>query len=127
MSRSDIECPGDVLSYNCSIQSNSETVHLVWRVTIPDTMPVNVTYDSTSTTSELYVLNDHISTTLRDFVDNEYIESILYLTIVADVPLNETKLECFIGTIGNDTVYVTVNTSGNKQSHTFSSTLVCVF
>lgn len=100
-------------------------MHLVWRVTLPGAMPMNVTYNSTSSTSELYTWNDFISTTLREFVDNEYVESILHLTIVADVLLNQTKLECFIGSIGDDTQYVTVNTSGNVKLYIFSN--CCVF
>ena len=112
MSRNDIECPGDVLPYNCSITSNSENVHLIWRVTLPDQEPVNVTYDHKSRRDESHSLNTFINTTLANFVADEYIESILYMTVVADIPINQTKLECLIGHLGNDTIYVPVNISG---------------
>ena len=100
------------MPYNCSITSNSETVHLIWRVTVPDLEPINITYNHTSKRDESNTLNTFISTTLTNFREDEYIESILYITVVADVPINQTKLECLIGHLGNDTVYVPVNISG---------------
>ena len=112
VSRNDIECPGDILPYNCSIISNSETVHLIWRVTAPGLEPINVTYDHTSGKDESHSLNTFINTTLTNFVADEYIESILYVTVVADLPINQTKLECLMERLGNDTIYVPVNISG---------------
>ena len=110
-SREDIECPGDTIPYNCSIYSNNETLHLTWRVVLPDGLSLNLTYDNTTTANVPYSLNEFISSTLTQFQSDEYIESTLSLTVLADTLLNQTKLECIIENL-IDTVYVEVNTSG---------------
>ena len=72
--------------------SNSETVQLTWRVTLPGMMPVNITYDA----NEMMItdLGLNITTVLTGFVADEYIESIIILTVLSDIELSGTKLEC---------------------------------
>lgn len=112
----EIECPGDTISYNCSIQSNSETLHLTWQVLLPEQSPINIThYKNASIPSDLHNLSGIINSTLTDFSSGQYIESALVLTIVADITINQTQLSCIIDNIGNDTVHVFVNKSGKKQ------------
>ena len=114
VSREDIECPGDTIPFNCSVNSNSETVHLIWRVALPDGTSFNISYDSTSPMNVPYNLNEFISSTLTQFRSDEYIESTLSLTVVAENVINHTRLECISENLQNDTVYVDVNISGNK-------------
>ena len=116
VSRRDINCPGDVFTYRCSIQSNSENVRLTWHVTTPQYGFVDITYDKEATINQLDILNSFVSTNLTEFISDQYIESILHLTVVVDIPINQTELECLIGNIGIDTVYVPVNISGNNTS-----------
>ena len=117
MSRGDIDCPGDILTYRCSIQSNSENVRLTWQVTIPEhTGVLSITYDNEATMNQLDVLNSFINTSFTEFISDQHIESILHLTVMADIPINQTQLECLIGNIGMDTVYVPVNISGINAS-----------
>ena len=111
-SRNDIECPGDIIPYNCSIQSNSETIHLTWRVTLPGQAPINITYHNSSNLNSVDILNNFIKTSFDQYMNDEYIESTLNLTVVANVPINQTQLECFIEELGNDSVYVSVDISG---------------
>ncbi len=111
-SRNDIECPGDIISYNCSIQSNSETVHLIWRVTLPGRIPINITYDSTSTLNDVDNLKSFISTSLDSLISDEYIESTLWVIVQVDIPANQTELECITGDLGIDSVSIFVNASG---------------
>ena len=42
----DMVCPGDTISFTCSIYSNSENLELVWTVTLPGSQPVTVTYNN---------------------------------------------------------------------------------
>ncbi len=110
VSRDDIECPGDIIPYNCSIESNSETVRLTWRVTLPGQTPFNVTYDGEfgNRTS----LNSYISTSLTGFRSDEFIHSTLEVTVQPDIPTDQIMLECSIGDLGNQITTVLINTSG---------------
>ena len=94
VSREDIDCPGDTISYNCSIQSNSETVQLTWRVTLPGQMPIDITYDNTSNLNTVDNLGFSITTTLTTYTRDEYIESTIVFTVLRDVVMNGTELEC---------------------------------
>ena len=111
--RDDINCPDDIIPYNCSIQSNSETVHLTWHVTIPDTMPVNITYSNNI--SQMNALTSYISTSLTGFRSDEYIHSVLMVGVFAGIPTNEIVLQCSINGLGSDTRVVFVNSSSKRQ------------
>jgi hypothetical protein len=113
-SREDIECPGDIISYNCSIQSNSEAVQLIWQVTVPGETPLNFTYNSTSIPGTI-LRNANVRSTLTKLVSNEYIESTLELTILRGIVLNQTELECRIEELNSDIVYVSVNSSSKPN------------
>ena len=109
VSRNDIECPGDIIPYNCSIQSNSEAVHLTWLVTLPGEASVSVTYpngDANRTS-----LNGYITTFLREFRSDEFIHSTLEVTVQPDLPTDQIMVECSIGDLHNDTIIVEINTS----------------
>ena len=107
MFTSNILCPGDIIPYNCSIQSNSETVHLTWRVTIPGEMPINITYYNI--TDEITNLNSFITTTITDFRSDMLIHSMLEVSVaIAD----QILLECSIDDLQNDSTTVVINTSG---------------
>ena len=45
-------------------------------------------------------------------MNDKYVESSLNITVVANVPINQTKIECIIDQLGYDTLYVPVNISG---------------
>ena len=112
-SRSDIECPGDNITYNCSIESNSETVHLIWHVTLPGQKQFNITYyNSSSSPYQVNDLNGFISTTLERYVNDKYIESILQLIVPFGIKINQTLLECSIGHFDNSSASVLVDSSG---------------
>ena len=115
----DIDCPGDFISYNCSIFSNSETVLLTWRVTFPDfpMMPFTITYDEQSLVDNGN--NDYISlntgyssTLLTDYVQDEYIKSILVFELSSNITFNDTKVECESADLDNMTTYLSINSSG---------------
>ena len=94
------------------ILTNSETPHLTWHVTLPGHMPLNITYDNTSNSNIFNYLGMNITVVLGEF-RYDYIESVIVLTVVDDVVLNGTKLECSISPdLDIATASVYVNTSG---------------
>lgn len=111
VSRPDIICPGDRIPYNCSIRSNSENVHLIWRITLPSLISYSITYDRYSDTVYVNNTGGVITTFLTNFTDDTYIASTLEL-ILSNFSLNQTRLQCLILGLDSDTVYVDINTSG---------------
>lgn len=110
---SDIECPGDVLTYNCSIRSNSENLHLIWRVTLPGDILIHTMYNMTSALQDRNTLSTFISTSLESYTDDKYIESLLFYTIQASDPsLQTATLECFITGLGNASVDIISSAAG---------------
>ena len=112
MISSDIDCPGDTLTYNCSIESNSETLHLTWNITFPEEMPIYFTFNSTSILFTRYDWNIGVSAFLTRYSDQEYVESIVTFTLLDNVTLNGTKLECRIADLDNEVIAVSLNTLG---------------
>ena len=108
--RNDIECPGDIVPYNCSIESNSETIHLTWSVSVPGEMPVNITY-SNATFGNITSLNSYITTSVTGFRRDQFVHSVLEVLVEPGIPTNQITLECSIGDIGNDTKSVLINIS----------------
>ena len=89
-----INCPGDTFIFSCGIQSNSEMIHLTWHITFPGHVPINHTF--------------------YEYEEDEYIESEMILTVLKNVTLNGTVLECSIApNLDRDTIIVLINTSGN--------------
>ncbi len=115
----------DTISYNCSIVSNSERVHLTWTVTLPGSMPVTITYDNTSILNNMDNLAIGVQTMLTTYRRDEFIESLIVFTILRNIVLNETMLQCSIsgvdmeGGLGSEATSFLVNTSGNSSCYVF--------
>ena len=93
--------------------SNSEMVQLTWRVTLPGGMTANITYDNTSILNTVDDIRfNNIITTLTNYTRDEYIESIIVFTILTDVDLNVTMLECISEDLDIDSDTIFVNTAG---------------
>ena len=116
MSREDILCPLDIIPFNCSIDSNSEVIHLMWRVLIPGEFQINITYSDV--TDELTNLSSYITTVLTDFKSDEYIFSTLEISVFSGIPTDKIMLECSIGNLANDSTTVFINTSSKLQIRT---------
>ena len=110
VARNDIECPGDIIPYNCSIQSNSEAVDLTWHVTLPGEASISITYpnDRSNRTN----LNSYISSSLEGLRSDEYIHSTLRITVHPDISTDQIMLQCSIADLGNDTAIVHISISG---------------
>ncbi len=70
-------------------------------------MPIGITYNSTSILNNIDYLDASISTLLTEYMEGEYIESVLTLTI-----LNGTLVECSFSNIISEQTFVFSNTSG---------------
>ena len=109
VSRQDIECPGDIIPYNCSIQSNSERVSLTWHVILPGETPITMTYQNNSINEAN--LNSYITTSLTGFRTDEFIHSTIEVTVQSDIPTDQIILACSIDELENDTAIVHINKS----------------
>ena len=102
-----------MISYTCSVMSNSEMVQLIWQVTLPGGMTTNIIYDNTSilnTVDDIGINN--IVTTLTNYTSDGYIESTIVFTVLADVDLNVTLLECISEDLDSDSDTILVETAG---------------
>ena len=109
--RPEIECPGDTITYNCSIQSNSEALQLIWRISISGQMPIDVIYNDTSNFANMSRLNGYITTSLTKFIRDECIESTLVITVQPNASTSHLMLQCFIEGLGSDFSDVVINSS----------------
>ena len=96
MQNLDISCPGDIIPYNCSIHSNSETIQLTWRVLLNEKVQINITYNGSS---ELFPkkmqLGTYANTYLSRYIQDAYIESILELRLPPDLFNNmQVSVDC---------------------------------
>ncbi len=112
VSRSDIDCIGDTVSYSCTVLSNSESLHLFWLITFPGLMSINFTYNDSSILNVTHTLPFDLRTTLSKYRRDEVIESILIISVVRNMTMNGTLLECQFEDINNKTE-LEYNTSGN--------------
>ena len=112
MVSSDIDCPGDTLTYNCSIESNSETLHLTWNITFPEEIPIDFTFNSTSILFTWYDWDIGVRAVLTGYSDQEYVNSTIIFTLMNNITLNGTELECSITDLGSETAILYTNTSG---------------
>lgn len=119
-SREDIHCPGESnVTYNCSIESNSENLYLEWEISLPG-MPLRIIYGSDNI-SELNVprMLDAIGSVVFTYyrapvrleftVDEGFIMSTLTINLL-DVSMNGINVKCKTES-GNATELAWFNTS----------------
>ena len=112
ISRDDIECPGDTIPYICSVQSNSENIMLMWLVTFPGKAPLTMTYTNFSHAETLNSLGMNVTTVVTNNEMGDFIESVIVLTVLRNVSMNGTLVECRSEDLDSVIVTVHVNTSG---------------
>ena len=93
--------------------SNSEAIHLTWRVTLPNQSPINITYDNDHRHADAEIVSSFINTSLVEYISDQYVESILMFKVQDNVSSgNLTLLECIIAELGYDSVFVIIDSSG---------------
>ncbi len=112
--RPDIDCPGDTVSYNCSILTNSETVQLEWRITLPGSILLLSMYDNPASLNNIDNLAMGVDTILTQYRSDTYIESIIIFTVLMGITFNQSNLQCRSANLDSMSTIVFVNTSGIK-------------
>lgn len=87
----------------------------MWRVTIFEQMPVSIEYNSTSSLQSLEVLDMNITSRLTNFLEGQYIESLLYFSLTRSTPLNQTLVECISADLDIDAVIIESDFLGMKN------------
>ena len=112
----EIYCPEDIVTYYCSIESNTEKLYLVWSVTFPEFLPLEITYDSSSLLGNIDDLDMNVNASLIDYTEN-FIESVISITVRGiDFITSGTVIECSIGDLDKATITLLVNISGKYKS-----------
>lgn len=106
---SPIDCPEDIKTYNCSIISNTEYLHITWGLYFPDGRSEAITFDHLSSPGDVHDLDQNITSTLLEYRDG-YIESTLELRSIYSQ--NGTMVNCSVGDLSYDVAVIFVNASG---------------
>lgn len=109
-----VNCPGDIVLYNCSVESNTEDLELTWRISLPNKTIFTVTHNSFSTldTNEVDMIFDSTLTTYSD----TFIESILVLTLLDNVSMDGIIVECSIHDLDSEIIELDVDFTGTKYT-----------
>ena len=114
-SRTLFECPGDVIIFVCSVDTNSENPQLRWRATHPDisgSEEVSYNLSTALGTSEV----GFARITLREFRNitslDTYIESAFEIIVLQERSLDQLLLECSSENLSNSSLHLIVNSSG---------------
>ncbi len=103
-----VDCPGDIISYVCSIRSNSENLYLTWHVTFPGLRTINVTFDNNTDLNDVNLpLNTSIS--LMNYTLDEYVESTVFFLVDDAIPVNGTEVECETGNYNRSIAILSIN------------------
>lgn len=103
----EFRCLGDLITFKCSIQSNSEKVQLTWNVTQPDQTFFDITYDNASTPNVTNNLGTNVTSVLVKFNGNEYIESMLTIVVMENV--SGTQVECKSENLVSETAILSIS------------------
>lgn len=109
-SRPSIDCIGDSVTYNCSIQSNREHAFLMWEITNPEQMPIEIIFDNSSSLSVVMNYDMNISAVLTRYIRDEYVESTITLTLLRP-DMNGTLVNCSTPIVNAEEVWL-FNSSG---------------
>ena len=124
VSRLDINCPGDIIQYRCSVQSISEAVQLTWLVTFPGHDAIIIHY--TSASDQNYT-DTAITSALTEFRMDEFLQSDIELRVLQNISMNRTILECRSEDLASESIVVIVNASGEYIRWSFMETMVIYY
>ena len=87
----------------------------MWQVSFPGENSANITYYNSSMINQLHFLRNGITTLLSRYSAEVFAESILTLTVLQDVDMNGTIIECSSENLDSVMRNVYVNTSGERE------------
>jgi hypothetical protein len=88
--------------------SNSYNLELTWVITFPDRRSLATTYDQASDDTRI-VLGMGVATTLTEYVEGYYVESIIELRVLQNVSMDGTQLTCSSSVFDSATIFVPVD------------------
>ncbi len=106
-----IDCPGNTISYSCSITSNSDSITLIWTLLIPGLDVISSEFGAESALNESRTFGPNVSFTLTEYVNGEHIVSILVFTVGMNVDINQTSISCEIPSLATDTIDLKINSA----------------
>lgn len=117
---SGIDCLGDSISFNCSVQTNSEQPELIWTVSLPQLETrLTIRYDHESVINNRDNLGLNITALLTQFRNESvlnhrtiHLASTITLKMLEDISVNGTSLECYTEELDNDAATVLIDYSG---------------
>ena len=92
-------CYGDTLTYNCSSTVPNIFVNLIWTISYPGLNPVTITYGSNSPLNIREKSMMGISSILTRYTRNLYMESLVMLTVLRNISMNEIQVSCAVSNI----------------------------
>ena len=108
-----MNCPGDIISYQCSISTNSEIPSLTWTVTLPGKMPLMITHSKNRIIHNVNsLLNSLITSKLEAFTNDTFINSVLEVKLQANISTNQTQIQCSMQNLSAADTTVYINTAG---------------
>lgn len=112
-----IDCFGSAISYTCSIMTNAEYLHLVWRVNIPHMVPMSVVYLQDTSINTTTTFTPALSATLMTIAEG-FIQSVIEFIpqSPADLSYNGTTVECSIANLANNTVILSAPSLGTNMT-----------
>ncbi len=88
-------------------------------------MPVTITYDNTSILNNMDNLAMGVNTMLTTYRRDELIESLIVFTIIRNIVLNETMLECSISGVDSEGAISDLDSEAIKLFVSSSSKSLC--
>ena len=77
------DAPKDVETLNCSIQSDSDNLYMIWTITHPGYAPVEIVYSASSALNMSEILGQGVSAVLTRYGNGVHIESSVNISLTA--------------------------------------------
>ena len=108
-----IDCPDDVISYQCKVESNHDELHLTWNITTPGSQPMTIQYNRNSDKLTSTQLGVGITSYLSEYNPTEgYIKSFLVINLKKKGILNRIHLKCYMTDISTNEKTTYIRKSG---------------
>lgn len=120
---SDIDCPGDHITYTCTVHSNSITLDLVWNITLSAEMSQQVAFSSAADLNRIINLNRNAFVVLEEYDSGNSARSTFTLVPEVGVTLSQTAIWCRIPGV-QSTPVSTIDVTNPAGIHRYCTAIV---